>query len=87
MNKQKNNNERPEVYALRQDGGNWQISRRDFLKAAGIGAAAVSAGLSGCSPKEEDLVQITATPASLSDLCLTAPAHERVVETIALSAD
>ena len=44
------NSEKPEVYALRQDGGDWQISRRGFLKAAGIGAAALSAGLeSGCS--------------------------------------
>ena len=37
--------EKPEVYALRQDGGGWQFSRRDFLKAAGIGAAAVGIGL------------------------------------------
>ena len=85
----KKSSERPEVYALRQEGGDWQISRRDFLKAAGIGAAAISAGLSGCSPKEkeEDLVQITATPVSLSDLCLTAPAHDQSVETMALSVD
>lgn len=89
MSRQNESNERPEVYALRQDGGNWQISRRDFLKAAGIGAAAISAGLSGCSPKE-DLVQVTATPVPpkpLSDLCLTAPAHEKSVETMVLSAD
>ena len=44
MNEQKNN-EKPEIYALQQDGKNWQISRRDFLKAAGIGAAAVGAGV------------------------------------------
>ena len=80
-------NERPEVYAIRQDGGSWQISRRNFLKAAGIGAAALGVGLSGCSSKEQDLVQITATPASLSDLCLTAPAHEEVVKTMILSVD
>lgn len=46
----KNSSEHPEVYAIRQDGGDWQISRRNFLKAAGLGAAAISAGLeSGCS--------------------------------------
>ena len=33
-----NSSERPEVYALRQEGGDWLISRRDFLKAAGLGA-------------------------------------------------
>ena len=89
MNDQKNNSERPEVYAIRQEGGDWQISRRDFLKAAGIGAAAISAGLSGCSAKEkeEDLIQITATPVSISDLCQSAPAHERSVENIRLSPD
>lgn len=86
MEKQ-NSGEKPEIYAIRKEGGNWQISRRDFLKAAGIGAAAVSAGLSGCSTKEEDLVEITATPVSISDLCMTAPAHEQVVETMVLSVD
>ena len=42
---EKFNKERPEVYALRQDGEGWQFSRRDFLKAAGIGAAVVGAGM------------------------------------------
>ncbi len=52
MNEQKYS-EKPEVYALRQDGGDWQISRRSFLKAAGIGAAALGAGLSsGCAGKK-----------------------------------
>ncbi len=86
MGKQ-NSGEKPEIYAIRKEGGDWQISRRDFLKAAGIGAAAVSVGLSGCSTKEEDLVEITATPVSISDLCLTAPAHEQNVETMVLSVD
>ena len=86
MDKQ-NGSEKPEVYALRQNGGEWQISRRDFLKAAGIGAAAISAGMSGCSTKEEDLIQVTATPASISDLCQISPAHERIVENIRLSVD
>ena len=85
MSEQKHS-EKPEVYALRQEGGRWQISRRDFLKTAGIGAAAFGAGIAGCSPKE-DLVQVTPTPAALSDLCKTAPAHEENVENICLSDD
>ena len=44
MNEMKDQKERPEVYALRQDRGDWQISRRDFLKAAGFGAAALGIG-------------------------------------------
>lgn len=81
------NHEKPEIYALRQDGGTWQISQRDFLRAAGIGAAALGAGLSsGCSAKE-DLIEVTATPALLSDLCKSAPAHEAIVEKICLSDD
>lgn len=39
-----NSKEKPEVYALRQNGSGWQISRRDFLKAAGAGAAILGAG-------------------------------------------
>ena len=38
--------EKPEVYAIRRDGGDWQISRRDFLKAAGLGAAVMGIGMS-----------------------------------------
>ncbi len=45
--------ESPEVYALRQESGNWRISRRIFLKAAGIGTVVLGTGLnSGCSPKK-----------------------------------
>ncbi len=56
--KDKNLKEKPEVYALRQDDGNWHISRRDFLKAAGAGAAAFGAGLnSGCS-RTKDLEKL-----------------------------
>ena len=64
MNEQKNN-EKPEVYALRRDNGNWQISRRDFLKAAGIGAAALGAGMSsGCANKK-----------TLDEVCGKAASH------------
>ena len=76
MEKQ-NKNERPEVYALRQDGGNWRISRRDFLKAAGIGAAAMGAGLnSGCSQKKP-----------LSAICEKSPAHKNTISGLILSSE
>ena len=70
-------NEKPEVYALRQDGGNWQISRRDFLKAAGIGAAAIGTGLSsGCSRTKP-----------LDDLCGNVTAHANTINGLTASAD
>ena len=70
-------NEKPEVYALRQDGGNWQISRRDFLKAAGIGAAAMGAGLSsGCSRTKP-----------LDDICGNVTAHANTIKGLITSAD
>ena len=53
----KNNREQPEIYALRQDGRNWQISRRDFLKAAGAGAAAFGAGLTGLPVNAENDIE------------------------------
>ena len=69
-------NEKPEVYALRKDGGNWQISRRDFLKAAGIGAAVLSAGLSsGCASKKtlDDVCGKVATHLNNITRLLTSP--------------
>ncbi len=76
MEKQ-NNKEQPAVYAVRQERGNWQISRREFLKAAGIGAAAMGAGLnSGCSRKKP-----------LSDICKNAPAHKNKINGLILSSD
>ena len=38
------NREQPEIYALHREDSGWQISRRDFLKAAGVGAAVLGAG-------------------------------------------
>ena len=71
------NNEKPEVYALHQDDGNWQISRRDFLKAAGVGAAALGIGLeSGCS---------RAKP--LYMICGNMPSHKYTIIGLTLSAD
>ena len=73
--------ERPEIYAVYQDGGSWQISRRDFLKAAGIGAAAVSAGLNS------RLVRPVSAGGDMSSLCKNAPAHESNVTTLSVSPD
>ena len=80
MNEQ-NKQERPEVYALRQDSGIWQISRRDFLKAAGIGAAAVSAGLNG------RLVRPVSADEDITSVCKNAPAHESNITKLSASAD
>ena len=81
---EKKNSEKPEVYALRKDGNNWQISRRNFLKAAGIGAAAIKAGLSSrpVSPAfaqddEDDMVY----------LCQSAIAHKYQIIKLMLSHD
>ncbi len=60
-------NEKPEIYAIRQDSGNWQISRRDFLKAAGIGAVTAGLGSRLVRPAHaEDLLTV----------CKSAPAHK-----------
>ena len=75
-------NEKPEVYALHRDDGSWQISRRDFLKAAGIGAAVVSAGL--CSGF---LQPVSADEESLENICRNAPAHDKDIQGICTSAD
>lgn len=67
-----NSSEQPEIYALRQDGGDWLISRRDFLKAAGLGAAAFSAGMgSSCSrskPLDDICREITTTQGAIKSL-------------------
>ena len=78
---EKSKNERPEVYALRQDGGNWQISRRDFLKAAGIGAAAVGLGL------PSRFVRPVSAAENLEELCREAPAHKSRITDLQVSAD
>ncbi len=70
-------NEKPEVYAIRQNGADWVISRRTFLKAAGIGAAALSAGMgSGCS-----------RPRPLDSICGDITAHSSTITGLILSAD
>ncbi len=85
MNDQKNNSERPEVYALRQEDRNWQISRRDFLKTAGIGAAAVSAGLSsGCSRRNNSW---EGPAESLDVLCPQVVSHKYIITQLLVTAD
>ncbi len=81
MDDQNKNYERPEVYALHQDSGNWQISRRDFLKAAGIGAAALSTGLSS------RFVRPASAAESLETLCKNSLAHSDPITHLLLSAD
>ncbi len=71
------NNEKPEVYVLRQDSSGWRISRRDFLKAAGVGSAALCAGLeSGCSRSKP-----------LDDVCAKAPSHKNNINHLIVSPD
>ena len=75
------NSEKPEVYALRQNADGWQISRRDFLKAAGTGAAAIGAGLGSgflnVSSAEDDIVSV----------CKSAAAHQNNLQRVMTAAD
>ena len=81
----KNSSERPEVYALLKDGGDWQISRRDFLKAAGIGAAAISAGMgSGCAHKNNTW---KGPVESLDVLCPQVISHRYIITQLLVTAD
>ncbi len=73
--------DRPEVYALRKDSGNWQISRRNFLKAAGIGAATLGTGLN-CR-----LAGPVSAEESTAEFCRKALAHEKKITSLYLSAD
>ena len=84
MGKQ-NSSEHPEVYALRQEDGEWRISRRDFLKAAGIGAAAVNAGLgSGCSRRNN---RWNGPAESLDVLCPQVISHKYIITQLLVTAD
>ncbi len=80
MNRQENN-EKPEVYAIRQDSGSWQISRRDFLKAAGISAAALGTGLNS------RFVRPAYADGDMASLCSDAPAHKYEIVDLVTSAD
>ncbi len=75
--------EKPEVYALMQDGADWRISRREFLKASGIGAAVIGAGLGGVGLSAEG----AADKGSLSDVCNSAPSHKGNITNIMITPD
>lgn len=74
------NKERPEVYALRQNEGGWQISRRDFLKAAGISAAAVGISLNSRFVRP-------AAGADIYEMCVNSLAHGDDITRMLLSPD
>ncbi len=76
-----NNKEHPEIYALNKDSGGWKVSRRDFLKAAGISAAVIGAGFS------RGLIRTASAEESLESLCKNTPAHQNTIIRMALSAD
>ena len=75
------NKEHPEIYALSRESGEWQISRRDFLKAAGIGAAVLGTGFS------KGLIRTARAEESLESLCKNTPAHQSSITHMILSAD
>lgn len=75
------NKEKPEIYALRQNGADWQMSRRDFLKAAGIGAAALTVSM------ESAFVRPASAEEDLSALCASAQAHQLKIDYVFTSAD
>ena len=75
------NKEKPEVYALHREGRDWQVSRRDFLKAAAIGAAALGAGMNS------RLIRPVFAEDTRADFCKDAPAHTDPIKTMLLSAD
>ena len=81
MSDQNTQNERPEVYALRQNGGSWQISRRDFLKAASLGAAVMGIGMNS------RFVKPAHAASDLETLCKSSPAHQSVITGLGLSVD
>lgn len=73
-----NSSERPEIYTIRQEDGNWKISRRDFLKVVGIGtAAAFVAGLNKAAAQETTLL----------DACMNAAADNSSIHGLAVSDD
>lgn len=69
--------DKPELFALHRKNGEFQISRRDFLKAAAAGAAAVSL-TTGNAWAESGLTE---------DTCGTLPAHKKEIRGLALSPD
>ncbi len=74
-------NEKPEVYAIRRNGGDWQISRRDFLKAATFGAAVMGIGMNSRFVKPANAAS------DLETLCKTSLAHQKTITGLMISAD
>lgn len=74
-------NQKPEVYALHQEGKDWRITRRDFLKAAGIGAAVLGSG-SGCLR-----TAAASGDESFFDACNSVPAHKDNIKNILTTPD
>ena len=81
MSDKNSNKERPEVYALRQDTEGWQISRRDFLKAAGISAAVVGVSMGS------RFVRPAYAADDLESLCKDSLAHGNNITQMLLSPD
>lgn len=76
------NKEVPEIYSIRKGNDQWTVSRRSFLKAAGLGAAAVTAGLNA--------VRLSGPVLAANDLdtlCKTAAAHDAPLACLAISPD
>lgn len=73
--------EKPEVYAIRRSGGDWQISRRDFLKAASLGAAVMGIGMGSRFVKPANAAS------DLETLCKTSLAHQKTITGLMISAD
>ena len=97
-NEEKQSEETPEVYALKQDKSGWQFSRREFLAASGAAAAALTA--TGCgkitlgptptptaSPTPTPTPQPTLNPEEMKAACLTIQAHSGVIYSLAISPD
>ena len=78
MNK---NKEKPEIYAIQLEGRDWRISRRDFLKAAGTGAAVLGVGLGS------RFVRPAFAQTGLDTLCRNSLAHSDTITHLFLSAD
>lgn len=83
----KNDKEKPEVYALRQKDGNWQISRREFLKAAGLGAAALGMKFSRSYAQGDQPAGSSAASDPYLDACSTVSAHNDNISSLLLSPD
>ena len=63
------NKEKPEIYAVSKTQNGFQFDRRDFLKAVGAGAAAVSVGLHSGGRR------IVTAEANMEGICANAAAH------------